>query len=366
MHSLLKTGFYCLAFFFSILTTPCLGIEKFSWEKGKVFCFAGTGEPGYTGDGGPARLARLNGPAGLAIDRDDNIYVADLINCVVRKIDGGTGIISTVAGSGESGFGGDGGPALRAKLNRPEGIFVDSEGALYIADSGNHRIRKVEPSTGIIKTIAGNGEAGYAGDNDSALKARLNNPAGVVVDSKGNVYFNDYGNDRIRKIDSRGIITTCAGTGMPGYSGDGGPATKAGINDVYGMAIDKNDNIYVIDSLNFAVRKIDSRTGFISTVVGKGKPGPVVEFASIQEAFLGGKSHAKGTIGSEVPHAIEVDSLKNIFVGETGPNRIRMIDALKNRIFTIAGNGERGWPGDDGLAKKASLEVHGLRMDSRS
>jgi hypothetical protein len=162
-----------------------------------------------------------------------------------------------------------------------------------------------------------------------------------------------------------GRITIFAGTGEAGYSGDGGPATKANINDVYGLAIDKNDNIYMVDSLNFVVRKIDSRKGIISTVVGKGKPGPVVEFASVAKAFLGGKPHAKGTIGSEVPHAVEVDSCGNIFIGDTGANRIRIVHMPTKQIFTIAGNGERGWSGDNGFARQASLEVHGLRMDSQ-
>jgi hypothetical protein len=362
---------YNLSFLFSLILflatsrVSCFENEQINWEKGKVYRVAGTGKAGYTGDNGPAIRAQLNGPAGLAIDKNDNIYVADLINCAIRKIDSTTKIISTVVGCGERGYAGDGGSAIKAKLNRPEGIFVDNKGDLYIADSGNHRIRKVEASTGIIKTIAGNGKAGFEGDDDSASKARLNHPAGVVVDSKGNVYVNDYGNDRIRKINRKGIITTYAGTGMPGYTGDGGPAIRASINDVYGLAIDKADNIYLIDSLNFAVRRVDSKTQIISTVVGKGRPGQIIDFILPTEAYLGGKPHIKGTIGSEVPHALDVDCLGNIFIADTGVKRIRMIDIQRNLIFTVAGNGVRAWSGDDGPAKEASLEVHGLRIDSR-
>jgi hypothetical protein len=291
--------------------------------------------------------------------------VADLINCVVRKIDIRTGTIMTVAGSGLKGYGGDGGRAALAKLNRPEGIFVDRKGNLYIADSGNHLIRKVDARTGIINTIAGNGEEGYGGDGGKAEKAMLNHPAGVVVDSHGNIYFNDYRNDRIRKVDTQGIISTCTGTGVPGYRGDGGPADKAAINDVYGLAIDKDDNLYLVDSLNFAVRKVAAATGIISTVVGKGRPGLGIEFSRVSDSFLGGQTHSKGTIGSEVPHAVEVDSQGNIFIGETGTHRIRMVHKSGQYLLTVAGTGQPGCSGDNGPARQADLEVHGLRTDSK-
>jgi len=365
MISLLKWA-YCFSLLFSlILSDNCKTAQKTDLEDGQIYRFAGTGEPGYDGDGGPACSAKLNGPAGLAVDREDNIHVADLINCAVRKIDRKTGIIMTIAGSGQRGYDGDGGPATSAKLNRPGGIFVDNKGNLFVADSGNHCLRKADGRTDIVKTIAGIGREGFGGDGGKAEKAALNHPSGVVVDSRGNIYFNDYRNDRIRKIDHRGIISTYAGTGVPGYSGDGGPADQAAIDDVYGLAIDKQDNLYLIDSLNFAVRKVDARTRIISTIVGKGKPGPVVEFSSLSESFLGGKPHLKGTIGSEVAHAIEVDSQGNLFIGETGIHRIRMAHKGKQRLLIVAGSGKPGWTGDNGPALQASLEVHGLRLDSK-
>ena len=335
------------------------------WTKGRIFRYAGTGTAGYGGDGQKADTAELNGPAGLACDRQDNLYVAEIFNSVVRKINAATGIITTVAGCGLSGFAGDGGPAVNARLNGPEGVFVTVGGDIYIADTCNERIRMVDAGTGIIRTITGTGEAGYNGDGMDARRARLNHPSGIVVDSKGNVYFGDYRNDRIRKVDTDGMISTYAGTGVHGYSGDGGPAVEAEINDVYGMAIDREDNVYLIDSLNFAVRKIDARTGGISTVVGKGKPGPVTEFTRPEDGYIGGTAYDKGTIGMEVPHAVEADVQGNVFIADTASCRIRMFDRKRNRVYTVAGNGRRGCSGDNGPALEACLDVHGLRMDSR-
>ncbi len=217
------------------------------WFKAKIYKYAGTGIAGYSGDGGKSDVAKLNGPAGLAIDNDDNVFVAEIHNNIIRKIDAKTGIITTVVGCALNGFDGDGGLAICAKLNGPEGVYVDKDGNIYIADTYNQRIRMVDAQTGIISTIAGTGEAGYNGDNIKARKAKLNHPAGIVVDAKGNVYFNDYKNDRIRKIDQDGMISTYAGTGIYGYSGDGGPAYNGQINDVYGLGIDRNDSIYIMD-----------------------------------------------------------------------------------------------------------------------
>lgn len=336
------------------------------WTHGTIDRYAGTGKPGYDGDGKKADRAQLNGPAGLAINKNNNAYVVEIHSNTVRKIDAKTKIITTVAGCGIKGFDGDGGLAIDAKLNGPEGVFVDNNDNIFIADTYNQRIRRVDAKTGIINTIAGTGEAGYHGDNMKADISQLNHPSGVVVDIKGNVYLNDYKNDRIRKIDTDGIITTYAGTGNPGYSGDGGAADKAQINDVYGLGIDKYDNIYIMDSLNFAVRKVDTKTGLITTVIGKGTPGPVVEFERISDSYLGGEVHEKGTIGMEAPHAVAVNSEGNILIGDTGCNRIRMIDLEQDLVYTVAGSGKKGCSGDSGNALDACLCVHGLRMDSNN
>lgn len=334
------------------------------WANGTIYRFAGTGVAGYGGDGEKADAAHLNGPAGLAVDKDNNVYVAEIHNNTIRKIDYKTRIISTVAGCGYKGFEGDGGLAINAKLNGPEGLFVDNLGNIFIADTYNQRIRMVSSRTGVIETIAGTGETGYNGEGIRATDAYLNYPAGVVVDSKGNVYFNDYKNDRIRKINIDGIISTYAGTGIPGYSGDGIPASKAQINDVYGLGIDSKDNVFIMDSLNFAIRKVDADSGIISTIIGKGEPGPIVEFEKINDAYIGGPLHKKGTIGIESPHAVEVDSKGNIFIGDTGSYRIRMVNLERNLVYTVAGNGNKGNSGDNGPALCACIGVHGLRIDS--
>ena len=336
------------------------------WTNGTIHRYIGTGIAGYSGDGKRADTAQLSGPAGLAFDKDNNLFVAEIYNNTIRRIDAETGIISTVAGCGLKGFDGDGGLAVNAKLNGPEGVFVDIHGNIYIADTNNERIRQIDAHTRIISTIAGTGKAGYNGDNIQACDSKLNHPSGVVVDTNGSIYFNDYKNDRVRKINPDGIISTFAGTGFYGYSGDNGPADKAQINDVYGLAIDRYDNIYIMDSLNFAVRKVDAESGIISTIVGKGKPGPIIEFESINDSFIGGTEHAKGEIGTKVPHAVEVDEEGNIFIADTASHRIRMIDFKQNLVYTIAGNGKQGCSGDNGYALDACLEVYGLRVNSHN
>ncbi|MBP2643058.1 MAG: repeat containing protein [Firmicutes bacterium] len=316
------------------------------WIKGTIHRFAGTGIAGYYGDGEKAETAQLNGPAGLAVDKDNNVFVAEMHNNIIRRIDARTGIITTVAGNCSKGFAGDSGLAVHAKINGPLGVFVDVGGNIFIADSFNHRIRKVDAKTGIITTIAGTGVAGYAGDGINACNSQLNFPCGVVGDSNGNIYFNDFRNDRVRKISTDGMISTHAGTGIPGYSGDLGPADKAQINQVYGLAIDQKDNIYLMDSANFAVRKVAADSGIITTIAEKGNQ--LFDFSV------------------EVPHAIEIGSDGNIFIGDTGSYKIHMINVRANCAYTIGGTGEKGYSGDQGLAQKASLAVHGLRMDSKN
>jgi trimeric autotransporter adhesin len=338
-------------------------VDKFNWLNGRIYPFAGNGTAGYSGDGCTAINAKINGPAGLAIDNVNNVYVVEIFNNVVRKIDTDTNIITTVAGSGVKGFDGDGGIATDAKLNGPEGVFVDDNLNIFIAETFNQRIRRVEAITGIIDTIAGSGEIGFSGDEGDACMAKLNRPSGVVADSKGNVYFNDYANDRIRKVDTNGIISTFVGKGQHGYAGDGGPAKEAMINDVYGLAIDKQDNLYFIYSLNFAVRKVDAVTGIIHTVVGKGKSGEIVEFEETNKSYLCGQAHPKGSVGEKVPHAVEIDIEGNVFIGETAVNRIRIVDMAKNQVYTIVGTGESGFSDNNGFALKTQIGVHGLRVD---
>lgn len=300
---------------------------------GEIVPVAGTGEPGYGEDGTLACRAALNGPAGVALARDGSVYVAERDNNVIRKIDVHTNTIKTVAGCGRCGAFGDGGPALLAALNKPEGVYVDAAENLYIADTYNQRIRKVDASTGIIETIAGCGEIGYNGDALPARDAMLHEPAGVVADAFGNVYFNDYRNDRVRRIGTDGGITVYAGTGRKGYSGDNGPANQAEINEVYGLAIDRRNTLYLMDSANGAIRAIDAETQHIRTV------------------FVGELSN---------PHAVEVAEDGRVFIADTGNSRILMVDGRTNEVYVLAGT-IRG----NGNAAATSLRAHGLRMDAQ-
>jgi sugar lactone lactonase YvrE len=221
---------------------------------GVVRIVAGNGRLGYSGDGGQATSASLNAPTGIAVDAAGNLYIADLFNNRVRKVTT-DGVIRAVAGSGIPGFAGDGGPAASALLNNPYGVAVDASGSLYIADRGNNCIRKVA-ADGSISTIAGNGTFGFSGDGGPAFSAQLNSPIGVALDAAGNIFIADTGNDRVREIASDGVIRTVAGNGAFGFSGDGGPATSAKIGYIAGIAVDSAGNLFIADTDNHRVRKV--------------------------------------------------------------------------------------------------------------
>lgn len=210
----------------------------------------------FAGDGGPATSASFNNPYAVATDASGNIYVADQLNHVIRKIDKTTGIISTIAGKGpdHSGYSGDNGSPTSATLNAPRSIAVDNNGNIYISDTENNVIRKI--SNGIITTLAGTGIAGYSGDGAVATHAKLNMPQAIAVDGSGNVYFVDGNNNVIRKVDNNAIITTYVGTGASGYTGDGGPANKATIANPWGIATDTHGNLYIADTNNATIRVV--------------------------------------------------------------------------------------------------------------
>ncbi len=239
-------------------------------RAGSIDTVAGTGAAGYAGDGGPARSAALRSPSGVTVDVAGNLYVADSWNHRVRRVDP-AGVITTVAGTGEDGFGGDGGPAVEAQLSLPFAVAVDPAGNLYIADFGNRRVRKVDPS-GVITTLAGSGQRGSVGDGGPAVKAQLSPPTGIAVDARGAVFIADQFNHRVRGVSPAGIITTVAGTGQEGSGGDGGPAASARLWYPASVAVDEQGSLFIADQENSRIRKVDG-AGVITTVAGMGTAG---------------------------------------------------------------------------------------------
>ncbi|MGQ9525928.1 MAG: NHL domain-containing protein [Armatimonadota bacterium] len=248
-----------------------------------IAIFAGSGQQGYAGDEGPALNALLSFPAGLAVDVSGNVYVSDAGNACVRMVRP-DGTVTTVAGTGKPGFSGDGGPAVQAQLAFPTGLAVDAEGNLYIADTDNQRIRKVARD-GTISTVAGNGNQGFSGDGGPAVEAELVSPTGVAVDASGNLYIGDFGNSRVRVVSPSGVISTFAGSESVGYAGDGGPADRAALTSPYGVAVGADGSVYITDFSAHCVRKVDT-FGIISTIAGTGVLGYLGDGGPAAEARL--------------------------------------------------------------------------------
>ena len=223
---------------------------------------------GYNGDG-PATSANSYYPEGVAVDAAGNVYISDTSHNRIRKIAAGSGVISTVAGTGVAGFLGEGGPATAARIYNPVGMAVDAAGNVYFADYYNQRVRKVTVATGIISTVAGSGTAGSLGDGGAATAAQLNHPTDVAVDGAGNLYIADASNHRIRKVTvATSIITTIAGTGAAGVGGDGGPSASAQLSGPQGVGVDAAGNVYIADTNNDRIRKITAANGIMSTFAG--------------------------------------------------------------------------------------------------
>ena len=268
---------------------------------------------GYKGDGGEATKAELKGFGGMAVDSYGNIYIADINNQRIRKVNS-LGIITTIAGSGTQGYSGDGGEATNATLNYPERVVVDSEGNLYFSDRDNNRIRKISTS-GIITTIVGNGNAGFTGDGGQAIAAELNHPLGLAIDSKNNLYISDLNNHRIRKVNSLGVISTIAGNGSSGFSGDYGPATSAQLSFAYDITVDARGNLYISDNKNERVRMVD-HSGIIKTIVGNGTGGFSGDGAEAKDAQINNPGELAITLNG------------NLLIADRNNGRIRMIEGL--------------------------------------
>ncbi|PZF71893.1 NHL domain-containing protein [Taibaiella soli] len=304
---------------------------------------AGTGTPGYNGDGGLAQNAQLNGPNGITIDPAGNIYVADYYNYRVRRIDAVTGIITSVAGTGTSGYNNDNIPANTAQLKSPAGVALDTAGNIYIAEASGYRIRKITVSTGIITTIAGVGTSGNTGDGAAATLAKLNTPRSISVDIAGNVYIADNGNYKIRRVDVvTGNISTIAGIGTNGSAGDGAAATLAQVNPM-GVVVDANNNVYIADNNNHKIRKIDGTTGIITTISGTGT------------ALSTGDGGLASLAQVNSPRGLTRTASGSMYIAEYGGNRVRVIDGSSGIITTLAGNGNYSYGGDGGLPVNSQL-----------
>lgn len=320
-----------------------------------IITYAGNGHNGETGDGGPATSAGVVYPEDICLDASGNLYIAGTNK--VRKVNAATGVITTVAGNGNYGFSGDGGPATAAAMSFTSGLAVDAAGNLYITEYSGHRIRRVDGTSGIITTIAGTGTAGFSGDNGPAKDAAINTPQSVCVDGAGNVYFADSYNSRVRKIDgATGIITTVAGTGVTSYSGDGGPATRAGVPYPVSVALDTRGNLYIVEvnnSNSCRVRKVEGSTGIITTIAG---------YSSYAHSGDGGPATAASLFD---PSGVCIDREGNVYIAQYDDSRIRRIDAATGVISTLVGTGVHGFSGDCGSPAGAQLyNPKGITVDA--
>jgi sugar lactone lactonase YvrE len=316
-------------------------VRKLDTVTGIETIAVGNGSSAFSGDGGPATAATLGGPAGLAVDSAGNLFIADSANLRIRRVDAVTGIITTVAGSGSFFPPGDGGLAINAGLGNPSGVAVDGSGNLYITELQS-RVRRVDAATGIITTFAGTGVAGYGGDGGLATSAQLFEPTGVAVNAAGDVFIADRWNSRVRRVAiATGIITTYAGNAFYGYAGDGGPATAAALSYVWDVAFDPAGNLYIADINNQAIRRVAAGTGIITTVAGSGQRG---------YAGDGGPATAAKLFAPEGVAASATD----LFIADTGSNHMRRVTA--GIITTVAGNGT-ATSGIGGPAVSAQLAV---------
>lgn len=298
--------------YFSEANNHC--VRRVEYGSGIITTVAGTGKAGYSGDGGPAAKAELNSPYGIALDTADNLYIVDRLNACVRMVETATGIIRTIAGTGQPGYAGDGGPANLAQLQEPNDIVLDGKGRLFIADVRDHRVRMLDLASGIIITFAGTGEGASSGDGGPADRAALLGPRALAFGPTGDLYICLRNDHKVRKIDMRtSIIGTVAGTGVKGYAGDHGPALQATFNGPKEIAVDRHDNIYLVDTENHCLRRIDAGSGLVSTVAGTGQPGG------------SGDGGAATTATLRRPHGACVDTAGNIYIGDSENHRVRYV-----------------------------------------
>jgi hypothetical protein len=293
-------------------------IRKLDLRTGTLQTVAGNGKKGYSGDGGKAAEATFNEPYAVVADRNGDLYIVDRLNAVVRRVDGKTGTVATIAGNGKKEYAGDGGKATEASLREPNDCILDGQGGLLIADVADWRIRRVDLKSGMITTFAGTGrvkgkvDRSTIGDGGPAAKAVIVGARAVCVDGRGNTYICEREGNAIRKVDAQGTITTIAGTGTAGYDGDGGAAVKAAFRGPKAVRCDAQGNIYVVDTENHAIRKIDVKTGVVTTVAG-GRKGPEGDGGDAAKA------------GLDRPHGCVIDGKGNIYIADSNNHRVRMV-----------------------------------------
>jgi streptogramin lyase len=288
-------------------------VRRIDLATGRISTVAGTGEKGYSGDGGTATQANLNEPYEVRFDQAGNLFFVEMQNAVIRKVDRTTGIISTVAGTGEPGFSGDGGPATSAQFNQPHSIAFDADGDLYVADIRNNRIRKIDMQTGVIATFSGTGERAMAPDGSSVQGAALNEPRAMDFDATGDMYLALRAGNAVYRIDMRTLtLQHIAGTGQSGYEGDGGPAKQAKLSGPKGISIGPDGGVYIADTESHTIRRIDQQTGVITTVLGTG-------------ARADGPDGDPLQCGLARPHGVYVGTDGTVWVGDSENHRIRRL-----------------------------------------
>ncbi len=314
-------------------------------NPGEINTVAGVTDWLYAGDGVPAKDAPIFLPMGVAVDGEGNLYLSDSNNDRIRKVNAQTGLISTVVGNGTAGYAGDGGPATSAMISNPAGLALDGAGNLYLADSNNDIIRRVDAVSGIITTVAGTPQVnGYSGNGGAATSAQLSKPEGLALDATGDLYIADTGNQEIREINSTtGFISAVAGTGAQGFNGDNILAITAELNDPWSVGLGADGTLYIADTANQRVRMVSVSTGLITTVAGTGIQG-----------FSG-----DGTLATSAqlnaPVAVLLDPAGNLYIADSGNNRIREISAATGNIQTLSGTSTQGFSGDGGPANVASM-----------
>jgi DNA-binding beta-propeller fold protein YncE len=301
--------------YFSEADNHC--VRRVEGHSGIITTVAGTGQAGYSGDGGPATQAQLNSPYGIALDAANNLYIVDRLNACIRLVEAATGIIRTIAGTGQAGYSGDGGPALQAQMQEPNDIVLDGKGRAFIADVRDHRVRVVDLASGNIRTFAGTGEGGSAGDGGPASRAALLGPRALAFGPMGDLYICLRNDHKVRQVEMRtGIIRTVAGTGERGYTGDHGPALRATFNGPKEIAVDRQNNIVLVDTENHCIRRIETVSGVVTTVAGTGQAGGSGDGGPATAATL------------KRPHGACLDEVGNIFIGDSENHRVRFMSIL--------------------------------------